>query len=170
MRLLPLALAALLLAGCAGLPAKPVQDPLFGLCPQWEQGPGGQTGGLLLNTSGAAQTRELGPAQATWHNRTLDLYRIRMDTVNTTGPVEMRAYAANDHQLGLRACRIGRGGQIVPVVTLDNAATGHEFDVFLSPVTQDGEAAPGPVHLTWSLQGDGSADLAYSITYHYKVC
>src|ERR1041385_5440235 len=107
MRLLPLALAALLLAGCAGLPAKPVQDPLFGLCPQGEQGPGGQTGGLLLTTSGAAQTRELGPAQATWHNRTLDLYRIRMDTVNTTGPVEMRAYAANDHQLGLRDSRIG---------------------------------------------------------------
>jgi hypothetical protein len=169
-----LALGALLagstlLAGCT-LPGTPTakQSPLFGLCPQWEQGTSKETLGLHLNGTSNA-TRELGPADASLHGHPLDLYRIQVKRLVVDGRLEVRAHAADGKQLGIRDYRAA-APQITPVLVFtDGSASDHEFDVFLSPVAENGTAAPAPVSLQFRFTGtDALVDV--DVTYHYKVC
>lgn len=158
--------AATLLAGCTVPEEGPEQDPLFGLCPQWAQGPGRQA--LDLDVSGNAST-ELGPANETHVGHDLDLYRITVDDLEVDGRLELRARAADGRQLGIRDYRIAGSEQIVPVVAFeDGSAAGHEFDVFLSPVSHAGEASPAPVTLHWTTTGNATVEGL--VTFHYKVC
>lgn len=164
-RLAALLLLVPLLAGCAA-PEEKKPDPLFGLCPQWAQGPGGASSGLHLD-NGSAQS-ELGPANDTYLGKPLDLYRVRLDRLSVDGRLELRAVAADGKQLAIRDYRQATP-QLVPVVAFtDGSAAGHEFDVFLSPVLQDAPAAPAPVTLRWN--ATGPSDVEFSATYHYKVC
>lgn len=166
MRRLAALLLVPLLAGCAA-PEEEEPDPLFGLCPQWAQGPGGYTSGIHA-TASRSEERELGPANATHLGKPLDLYRIRLDRLDVDGRLEMRAVAGDGRQLAIRDYR-QEAPQLVPVVVFtDGAAEGKEFDVFLAPVVHGGEAAPAPVTLRWSSTGDATAD--FSVTFHYKVC
>jgi hypothetical protein len=172
MRLLAAATATLLvlLAGCAlpGAEEEPEDDPLFGLCPQWVQGGGGQTGGFVLNGT-ANRTVELGPAANESAGQPLDLYRVNLTTLDVDGRLELRAFDANGRQLAVRDYR-QEAPQLVPVVVFtDGSAEGHEFEVFLSTLTSDGDASPAPVSLRWSLDG-AAAEVGFDVTYHYKVC
>lgn len=164
-----LALAALvpLLSGCA-VPTDEEADPLFGLCPQWSQGPGSQPVGLRLAGNESVE-RELGPANTTHQGRPLDLYRVRLDKLVVEGRTELRAVAADGTRLNIRDYR-QTSGQLVPVVVFtDGSATGKEFDVFLSAVGHGDQASPAPVTLLWNQVG-GNATIEASVTYHYKVC
>ena len=164
-RLAALLLLAPLLAGCAA-PAEDKPDPLFGLCPQWAQGPGGFSTGLHLDNGTAAS--ELGPANETYLGKPLDLFRVRLDKLSVGGRLELRAVAADGKQLAIRDYRQSTP-QLVPVVVFtDGSAAGHEFDVFLAPVLHDAPASPAPVTLKWN--ATGPADVELSATYHYKVC
>src|SRR5688572_3740944 len=164
-----LAVAATLLAGCTVPDDETEQDPLFGLCPQWTQGPGETR--LDLDLSGnESQDAEIGPANATIDGRPLDLYRIRVDNLSVGSRLEMRAFAADGRQLGIRDYRIAGTEQIVPVVAFtDASAAGKEFDVFLSPVTHGSAPSPAPVTLRWT-PTSGTSSVDALVTYHYKVC
>jgi hypothetical protein len=165
-RLAAALLPALLLAGCAA-PDEEQPDPLFGLCPQWAQGPGGYTAGVNP-AANRSEERELGPANATHLGKPLDLYRIRLDRLEVDGRLEMRALAADGRQLAIRDYR-QQAPQLVPVVAfLDGSAVGKEFDVFLAPVLHGADPAPAPVTLRWNSTGAATVDL--SVTFHYKVC
>jgi hypothetical protein len=165
-RLAALLLLVPLLAGCAA-PDDKKADPLFGLCPQWAQGPGGFSSGLHLDNETAQS--ELGPANETYLGKPLDLYRVKLDRLSVDGRLELRAMAAGGkQQLAIRDYRQATP-QLVPVVVFtDGSAAGREFDVFLSPVLHDAPAAPAPATLAWN--ATGASDVEVSATYHYKVC
>lgn len=168
MRALPLVLAVLLLAGCAAPGQENEEDdPLFGLCPQWVEGAGATTGTVELGEAKEAK-RELGPANATYLERPLDLFRIKVTAVDVDGRLQLRATAADGQRLSLRDYRIGEP-QMVPVANIDASAMDQEFDVFLSPVTHDAPTADLPASLEWRLDG-AHARVDYEVTYHYKVC
>ncbi len=167
MRALVPLVAAMLLAGCAAPAKEKEDDPLFGVCPQWAQGPGGVSGQVGLEGDGSYHV-ELGPANATYLGRPLDLFRIVVEELDANGTLELRASASDGSRLTLRDYRLG-DTQMVPVVTVDPGLVGHEVDVFLSPVLHDAPAAPQPASLNWTLDG-GDASVRYSVTYHYKVC
>lgn len=160
--------ALVLLAGCAQPGAEEDDDPLFGLCPQWAQGHGLLDSFVLLDPGNATASRELGPADATFLNRPLDLYRVRIDRIDANGTVTLRASAADGARLSIRDYREA-DLPVVPVVHLDAQADGHEFDVFLSPVLDAAPAAIAPATLSWTLEG-ANAVVEYTVTYHYKVC
>lgn len=163
------ALAALvpLLAGCT-VPTDEPTDPLFGLCPQWSQGPDTQALTLSLAGNDSAD-RELGPANATHQGRPLDLYRVRLDKLDVAERTELRATAADGTRLNIRDYR-QTSPQLVPVVVFtDGSAAGQDFDVFLSSVGHSDQASPAPVTLRWSQVG-GAATVEASVTFHYKVC
>ncbi|HUR24974.1 MAG TPA: hypothetical protein VM327_03040 [Candidatus Thermoplasmatota archaeon] len=164
-----LVVVAALLAGCTVPSDEPEQDPLFGLCPQWVQGPGGFPLHATVAGNGSEDI-EVAAGNATLDGRPLDLYRIRIGNLTVDGRLEMRAFAADGRQLGIRDHRIEGTQQIVPVVAFsDGSAAGKEFDVFLSPVTQDSTPAPGPLSLRWtSTMGASTVDAV--VSYHYKVC
>lgn len=169
MRWLAAAALAVLLAGCTVPDDEPEGDPLFGLCPQWQQGPGSLALAVEVEGNGS-EDRELGPANATFDGRPLDLYRIRLGNVTVSGRLEMRAFADDGRQLAIRDYRIASTEQLVPVVAFtDGTAAGKEFDVFLSPVTQSSPAAPTPVTLRWT-SASGTSAIDAVVTYHYKVC
>lgn len=162
------AAAALLLSGCAAPTNKTASSPLLGLCPQWVQGHGGLSIGVHIAGAGN-ESHELGPADPNFEGRPLDLYRLHVDQLAVAGRLEMRAFAADGKQLAVRDYR-QPSPQLVPVVVFtDGSAAGHEFDVFLSPVSQNGTAAPAPVTLRFTADGNGTS-MALSVTYHYKVC
>ncbi|MHB1260986.1 MAG: hypothetical protein ACYC2H_04640 [Thermoplasmatota archaeon] len=175
MRWFAAAALAALLSGCTVPTDEPAADPLFGLCPQWAEGPGRQVLDLALpggsgNATNATATRdvELGPANATLGGRPLDLYRVRLDRLAVDGRLELRAFAADGRQLAVRDYR-QVSPQLVPVVVFtDGSAAGDEFEVFLSPVGHDDAGSPAPVTLRWT--ADGNATVAATVTYHYKVC
>lgn len=161
-----LLLLAPLLAGCTA-PEEDKPDPLFGLCPQWTQGPGGYSSGVHATTNQSME-RELGPANGTYLGKPLDLYRVRLDAMSVEGRLEMRALAGDGKQLAIRDYRQA-APQLVPVVAFTNGtAVGHEFDVFLAPVLQGAPGSPAPVTLRFSAEGE--SDVEFSATYHYKVC
>ena len=170
MRWLAVATLAVLLAGCTVPEDGSDEDPLFGLCPQWQQGPGSHALAVELAGNRSDEDRELGPADPTFAGRALDLYRVRLGNLTVTGRLELRAFAADGRQLAIRDYRIASTEQLVPVVAFtDGSAAGKEFDVFLSPVTQGSQAAPAPVTLRFtSVSGASAADAV--VTYHYKVC
>jgi hypothetical protein len=163
-----LAAAAVVLSGCAATNSTAPQSPLLGLCPQWVQGPGGQTIGASLH--GTNESHELGPANATWQGHALDAYRLQVTklTVGAGGRLELRVFAADGRQLALRDYRQPSAGLVPVLVFTNGTAVGHEFDAFLSPVTQGGTAAPTPA--TLRLAADGNATVEVAVTYHYKVC
>lgn len=167
MRRLAPAIALVLLAGCAAPPDDKAEDPLLGLCPQWAQGNGAQSAGLQLAGNGT-ESRELGPADARYLGRPLDMFRVHIDALETNGTVRLRATDANGDRLSLRDHRLG-DIQIVPVAVLQGDAKGHDFDVFLSPVLEEAPQAPMPARLEWTLD-NGVAKVDYTVTYHYKVC
>jgi hypothetical protein len=161
-------LVAGLLAGCTTPTNKTAASPLLGLCPQWMQGGGSDSLGVHV-VGNASETRELGPAAATFQGKPLDLYRIHVDDLKLDGRLELRAFAADGRQLAIRDYRQA-APQLVPVVVFtDGTAADHEFDLFLSPVTQNGTASPAPATLRFTASGtDTVIDL--TVTYHYKVC
>lgn len=163
-----LVLLVALLSGCAQPGADKEDDPLFGLCPQWAQGHGQLDSFARLDAGNRSATRELTPADATFLNRPLDLYRIRIDRIDTNGTVNLRASGADGVRLSIRDYREA-DLPVVPVVHLDDAAAGREFDVFLSPVLDNAPGATAPATLNWTLDGS-DAFLTYTVTYHYKVC
>lgn len=163
----PAVILAFLVAGCAQPGDDEPDDPLFGLCPQWAQGPGGTTGSVQLMREGSV-ARELGPAQEQYLERPLDLFRVTVEDIDVSGVLELRAQAADGQRLTLRDYRLGET-QMVAVANLGPDAAGNEFDVFLSAVLEDAPAAQLPASLNWTLYGD-SAFVAYNVTYHYKVC
>lgn len=166
MRVAAVALA-LLLAGCAAPGDEKEEDPLFGLCPQWAQGNGAQTGGLRLTGDGS-ERKELGPADERYLDRPLDLFRVNIVRLDVDGVLELRAEAADGKRLSIRDYRLGET-QMVPVANIGPDAAGQEFDVFLSPVLDDAPSAQLPASLNWTLDG-ASAFVEYNVTYHYKVC
>lgn len=162
-------LLAALVAGCAAPKDGPKADPLFGLCPQWTQGHGEQVGSLALGGGAPDQAeRVLDAAQPRYLDRPLDLYRVIITDLNVTGDLEMRAHSANGTRLSVRDYRL-EDTQMVPVVRLDPSAVGKEFDVFLSPVLEDGPVEETPATLQWTLDGE-AAQVGYKVTFHYKVC
>ena len=168
MRWLVAAALAVLLAGCTAPTDEPEDDPLFGLCPQWSQGPGSQALSVRLTGNGSEESR-LGEANATAAGKPLDMYRVRLDALAVDGRTELRAAAADGTRLNIRDYR-QTSGQLVPVVVFtDGSAVGHEFDVFLSSVAHGSPAAPAPVTLLWT-QASGETTVDATITYHYKVC
>lgn len=161
-----------LLAGCAQPTDDTEEDPLFGLCPQWAQGHGGQTTSVVLEGEERTATRELGPADAQYLNRSLDLYRVRVERLElgNGSRLELRALAADGTRLSLRDYR-HEDVQVVPVVHLGTDAVGKEFDVFLSPLLEDAPGALAPASLEWTVVGEApSAFVEVTVTYHYKVC
>lgn len=156
----------LLLAGCAA-PDADAPDPLFGLCPQWLQGPGEQSTGLRMESNESA-VRELGPADARFQELPLDLFRVHIISLESDGVIRLRAEDGAGQRLSVRDYRL-EAPQLVPVVVLGSSAAGHDFDVMLSPVLHDGVQAPLPASLSWSVDG-GTAVLEYTVSYHYKVC
>lgn len=164
---LPAVLAAALLSGCAQPGEDGDEDPLFGLCPQWMEGPGGQTTGLHLE-SNATVDRELGPAPATWQNHSLDLFRIRVTKADVVGTLELRGFAGDGKQLLLRDYREATA-QMKPRITIGGGDVGEEFDVLLSSVRQGAPSAQLPVKAAWELEGR-DAVLEYTVSFHYKVC
>lgn len=168
MRWLAALVLTVLLAGCAVPDEAAEEDPLFGLCPQWVQGPGSVSLAVTVSGNGS-EDREVA-ANATVDGRELDLYRMRITDLTVDGRLEMRAFAADGRQLGIRDYRIDGTEQIVPVVAFaDGSAQGKEFDVFLSPVTHGSAPAPTPLTLRWS-SASGNSTVGAEVTFHYKVC
>ena len=161
-----------LLAGCTFPNAKDEEtpDPLFGLCPQWEQGPGGSSSGVHLTADAPQSGGELGLAPEEYQGRPFDLYRINLTTLDVDGRLELRAFDASGGQLAIRDYRQD-APQLVPVVAFtDGKAKGHEFEVYLSPITQDeGPSHTPPASLQWTLDG-AEAEVTFDVTFHYKVC
>jgi hypothetical protein len=166
MRVAAVALA-LLLAGCAAPGDEKKEDPLFGICPQWAQGHGGETGGFRLTGDGS-ERKELGPAEERYLDRPLDMFRVNIVRLEVDGVLELRAEAADGERLKIRDYRLDKT-QIVAVANIGPDAVGQEFDVFLSPVLDDAPSAQLPATLNWTLDG-ASAFVEYNVTYHYKVC
>jgi len=161
-------LAVALLSGCAAPTNGTAAQPLLGLCPQWQQGGGSASIGVNAPANGTDE-HQLGPADPTFSGKPLDLYRVRVDTLSVPQRLEMRAFAADGKQLAIRDYRQATP-QLVPVVVFtDGSAAGHEFDVFLSPVTQNGTAAPAPATLRFT-SGGAASEAGLTVTYHYKVC
>ena len=168
------------LSGCAmpGEDAAEDEDPLFGLCPQWTQGPGEQAESFVLpgpagNASGAPRHEVAVSPNATEHQgQPLDMVRVTLDRLEVDGRLSLRAFDGEGDQLPVRDYR-QEAPQLVPVVVMTGAdadgAGGLEFDVFLSAISHDAPQAPGPVTLRWSLDG-AAADVAFTATFHYKVC
>ena len=166
-------LLLLLLAGCA-LPgaeeAEDEPDPLFGLCPQWTQGPGGQTSGFHLGGNQTEHPVELGPANEEHEGLPLDLYRITLTNLSVQGRLELRAFDADGRQAGIRDYRLS-APQISPVaVFTDDGAEGDEVEVYLDPVTGEGSSFRAPVRLQWTIDDGSDAMVTFDVTYHYKVC
>ena len=146
-------------------------DPLFGLCPQWLQGPGGQSAGFALGGNETERTVELGPAAAEHEGFALDMYRVTLTNLSVSGRLELRAIDAGGRQASIRDFR-QEAPQILPVIVFtDGSAKGNEFEVYLDPVTGEGSSFRAPVSLRWTLEGDGATALvSFDATYHYKVC
>lgn len=173
MRWMAAALLALTLAGCAA-PEEP--DPLFGRCPAWVQAPGEHPG----RHDGGNGTQLVQPQNLTYLGRPFDLVRLRLDALavdgaaaGTAGTVELRAYASGNGTRGvLRTWRDFRGAtpQAVPVLVLDAAAVGHEFEAALTSLAQEDPPRPGPLELAWTVPAGATAHVAYTLTFHHKVC
>lgn len=170
-----LALLATGLAGCADEP-EDEEDPLLGLCPQWMQGPGSHPIIMDLNTS--RNVREMlvfpdndGQVLGEHQGRSLDLYRLSLAEVEVSGgTLELRAYAnATGEQKAIRDYRLTRA-QLQPSVRLDGEDAGREFDVALTPITQETAPAPDALRISWRLVGDGQASIRGTVTFHYRVC
>lgn len=159
----------LALSGCTTPKGEKPTDQLFGLCPQWTQGPGGQTTGFHMTPAEPKKEYELGPAEATWQNHTLDIYRVRLVEMNVTGRLEMRGFSADDKQLMVRDYRTDSGAQMVPVIAVGDGDRGQEFDIILSSVRHNSPSAQTPIRAEWTLEGE-DASVEYTVTYHYKVC
>lgn len=171
MRLLALLILGLLLAGCV-TPDATNPNPLFGLCPQWEAGPDQHAGSVLLNATARQANQVLAPAALSQHGRPFDMVRIRVDQADVAGTnLQLRAFNETGAPLIWRDLR-QQEPQVVPVIIFgpgSDAAT-HEFEAYLTSVSQDQPARPGPVEMRWNLEGNGTATLSYVATFHYKVC
>jgi hypothetical protein len=168
-----------LLAGCAEEPEEE-EDPLFGFCPQWLQGPDQDQVTIALNATNLTATTSLRPMEGSelrteYQDRVLDMYRIRLVSASVIdGSVQMRAFS-DDEQGAQKAVRDYRidGPQFFPVVHLTSEDEGREFDVILTSVSQEQEPAPSALTLAWTFDpiGEGgSAQIVGNVTYHYRVC
>lgn len=168
--------AASLLPGCVQ-PPEEEDDPLVGLCPAWLQGPGEArvAAGLGAARESNATAEPPGAAAANWSHqgRILDLYQVTLDRVAAEGgAVEMRAYSEG-RQLRLRDFREAEA-QLKPVVVLGPGDEGREFDVLLSPLTEEAPPQPGPLELRWGFAAgslvSATASVEATVTFHYRVC
>jgi hypothetical protein len=160
--------AVLLFATLAGCTATDTGPTLFGQCPQWAQAPGEHHGSY----DGGAGTQVLAPQNLTYLGRPFDMVRLRIDAFTANGTVELRAYALENGTRGVqRNWRDFRPVEprSVPVLVLDAAAVGHEFETALTSIAQEDHAHPGPVQLAWA-PASGNVHVGYAVTYFYKVC
>ncbi|MCA1812195.1 MAG: hypothetical protein LC623_09335 [Halobacteriales archaeon] len=168
--------AALLLVALAGCAAPEQANPLLGLCPQWVAEPGAGHPG---SHDGGNGTQVVQPQNLTHLGRPFDLVRLKVDSLEG-GPVELRAYAMANGTGGngngtrgvQRTWRDFRGEapQAVPYLVLGPSAVGHEFEAALTSIAPGDAPRPGPVELAWTLPAGGTAHVAYTLSYHYKVC
>ncbi|MES2154630.1 MAG: hypothetical protein V4510_05785 [bacterium] len=168
-------LAALALPGCATDDATP-QDPLFGLCPQWQDGPGQVVGAAALNASARQASEIVGPTSMTLDGHGFDMVRVRIDVMQVRGgSLHLRAFSTQangtEGRLAWRDFR-PQVPTIVPELVFDGSLneTAHVYEAYLTSITQAEAQRPAPVELRWSLEGNGSAAVQYTITYHYRVC
>jgi hypothetical protein len=178
------ALAVVLLAGCAT--PEDTKNPLLGYCPQWVQAPGAFSGDVALDAANPSRVQTVQPPDrngtsgTTYLGRPLDMYRLRIDSFQAPNGtrVELRAYAvdANGTRLTQRTWRDFRSGtpDYLPFLTIDGKQAGTEFEVALTSIAQNDPPRPGPLQLAWnSTAPDGApgpVHVAYTVTFHYKVC
>lgn len=178
----PAVVLALLLSGCTANDDTDA-NPLFGWCPQWVQGPGSHPVNLYIsdvNAENETDSRILHPPGISFsgngtpdvfQGRPLDLYRITLDRINATGNVELRAFDQDGIQLGIRDYRHQDDAvQVVPLAIVAADDAGAHFDVALTSVSHDDRANPGSLRVRWTMADGGAAVIAYTATYHYKVC
>lgn len=188
MRLASVAGLAILVAAMAGCVAPEPEEanPLFGLCPQWQQGPGQFGGSAQLDAATPAAGQVVAPEMLHLGDRPFDMLRLRLDNVQvadgvgaTGATLSLRAMAGNGSEPGatvnlwdFRAASAGQARSYVPVVhfTPGTAAADEVVQAFLTSAAHDEPAKPGPIRLEWRLQGNGTASVAYTATFHYKVC
>lgn len=170
-----LALLALLMPGCTEEP-EDRDDPLFGLCPQWIQGPGHEAVTVDVDASNGPAEQVVRPVEDgglrdEHRGRPLDMYRVVLESVEVTdGALELRAYAnQSDERKAIRDYRVD-GAQLQPVVRITSEDAGREFDVALTSVSQDTVPAPAPLRLSWTFVGGGQGHVVGNVTYHYRVC
>ncbi|HUR62403.1 MAG TPA: hypothetical protein VM286_08595 [Candidatus Thermoplasmatota archaeon] len=167
MRWMAVAVLALTLAGCA---APEAATPLLGFCPQWVQSPGEHR----HSYDGTAGLQVLEPGNLTYLGRPFDMFRLRIDALSVpNGTLELRAYASDNGTRGTqRNWRDFRpvAPQSVPVVVLDGAAVGKEFEATLTSIAQQDPARPGPLQLAWTPSPGTTVHVEYTVTEHYKVC
>ena len=160
-----------MLAGCVQ-PDATEPNPLFGLCPQWTEAPGQQAQSFVLNATTRQASQVLAPQSMSIGGRAFDLLRIRIDAFTVTGaPLQVRGYNQTGSLLNWRDFR-PEVPDVVPALSFNAGSdpSGHEFEVYLTAVSQDQPPHPGPVELRWTLDGNGTAAVAYTATFHYKVC
>lgn len=170
-------LLLVLLSGCT-LPEETAPDPLFGLCPQWEPGPGQVAGSVYLD-AGAPQARQLvAPAGGAYamDGHPLDMVRLRIDaaTLPANERVALKVYAEANNQTvqrNWRDVRLPAQLDWVPAIVFTSPdVVGYEYEAYLTSVAQDEAPNAGPVRLEWTLEGSQPAEFTYTLTWHYKVC
>lgn len=121
----------------------------------------------------------------------VDLYHLTLRNVTVAGRLELRAFGGANHTLGvdqgrlmIRDYRVVNGTPLGTLLHVDPSAAGHSFDVLVSSISFDDDAAPSPAHLEWRLMADAaprsgtapgerpapSATLEFTVTYFYRVC
>ncbi len=164
------ALVILSLSGCIAEEAPPA-NPLFGLCPQWEAGDLQQAGTVVLNATVRDATQILAPGEMQKRSLPFDMVRVRIDSLeHSGGDVRLSSANANGSALIWRDFRPQVPQVAAVIVFASGDETGHIFETYLTSVSQDDPPRPGPVHLTWRLDGMGAATVSYTATFHYKVC
>lgn len=178
-RLILLLVTLLLLPGCAlpGAEETKDEDPLFGLCPQWVQGPGALGGSVVLDaTTTTDETRVDLPGSladgfggnGTFRGRSLDVYRVTIDNVSGSA-VQLRAFTLDGgRQFAIRDYR-AESVQMVPVASIAPDAAGKEFDIHLTAVSAAEAPDPQPIRLRWSHDA-GEAQVWFTVTFLYRVC
>lgn len=181
MRHVPALLAlAVLAAGCVGPEPLGPEPNLLGYCPQWVQGPGQHTGNVVVDADNLAASVRITPEALRHDGLPLDLYRLRIDALNVTGgQLHLHAYTEGNQTGGRNWYDYRSAGQpfqSVPFLVFRGTGneTGREFDVVLSPLRHADPQDPLPIQLTWRLQsgdsGPAHASVAFTVTYHYRVC
>lgn len=174
MRLLVVLLAmASLLAGCAlpGEESTSTKPPLFGLCPQWREGPGHYAGSLDFNTTGVRSYKIL-PTNLTDGSFSLDLIRSTVD-VQTNGRAQVRAYRLDSNgepsaQLNILDYR-SNPPRSLPVIWFEEDTKEAILDVYLTSVDAKEAPRPGGIAFEWSFNGT-SMQGDFASSFHYRVC
>lgn len=171
---------ASLAAGCVAPEDTASKANLLGYCPQWLQGPG-QAGDSVDLSAALAEGTKIQAADAVWQGHPLDVYRVRLDTLDVAGgALELRAFRDDNHTSSINWYDYRSAGQpfrSVPFLSFraGSNATGHEFDAVLAGLKQSDITSSGPVQFVWRFVadtggGEGHGRAEYSVSYLYRVC